>query len=162
MRKATFIFLSFFSIILFQMTIFCDCQGIKEKKEEKSNADSINKPLKEFKIIDLDLYNQSKDKRGFDIFHVEQTPAIYINGFAEEGYDKISFKIYFQKDVDKSFNEIWEPLTETKEYNLTKGLSYHLPFYKLDVGYYKVELLYLGRVKATTKFSVNRIVGHER
>lgn len=142
--------------------IFCSINAFTFCKNTNNKVNSLNESqenqqiTKTFKIIDYDLWSTNKDLRGFEAFSVEQIPAIYIKGYAEIGYSEISLRL--SKKLDDNLDNYKE--IETKAFKLEKKMFLTIPFNRLESGHYKIELLFLGRVRETALFEVSNTFGH--
>lgn len=127
------------------------------------NSQDKNIPQYEkmFRIVEYD-YATNYDLRSFDMFYVEQTPSIFVQGYNEIGYSEITFKIYKIETDLKTNKELSKKLIGEKSYSTNKGRALNIPFRKLEAGDYKVDLLFLDRVKETKYFTVSEVFGHDK
>lgn len=128
---------------------------------------SVSKTETIFRVIDYELAMGKKDIREFDIFYVEQTPAILLQGYYEIGYNEIALKLSKAKTISGAKeillkkDYVYEPMG-SKTFVMQKGIATHVPFNRLEPGEYKIELLFLDRIKDSKTFTVSDVFGHEK
>ena len=108
---------------------------------EKENIEPEPEPLeKEFKVIDYDAFIQSGDTSSYDYFTDQQTPALYIQGYAEDSLFSMRVTDYWIPPNGREGDWIFH---ETRDFTTITGQATVLPYQEIRAGEHAVALYFM-------------------
>lgn len=118
---------------------------------EKEDFSPEPEPLqKEFKVIDFEAFTDSGDTTSYYTFTDCQTPALYLQGYAEEGLTDLRVVDYYISPVGREGDWVY---LQTRDFNATEGVPTVIEYNSIDVGQHVVALYYI--VDGKRNFIVN-------